>query len=113
MGIVNPRILQGLPYASWAPGPLGQLNTDCLRGDHGVVHPDPDLDQLWVTCNGSFEVIVIDMFEERVIDRLPLPNGGSTHSGAFVDYAGGGVLSDLNGLHGPALEAKREILGLR
>jgi hypothetical protein len=115
MGILNPKIMRGLPYASWAPGPLGQLNTECLRGDHGVVHPDPDLDQLWVTCNGSFEVVVIDMLEERVVDRIPMPNGGSTHSGAFVAYGPdrGWVLSDLNGLHGVALDAKREILGLR
>ncbi|MBW6454429.1 MAG: hypothetical protein K0A98_00955 [Trueperaceae bacterium] len=115
MGLLNPQIMRPPPYAAWAPGPIAQVNTDCLRGDHGTVHPNPELDQLWVTCNGSFEIVVIDMFDEEVIDRIPMPNGGSTHSGAFVAYGpdGGRVLSDQNGLHGTAREAKLEILGLR
>jgi hypothetical protein len=115
MGLLNPNILQPPPLRAWAPGPLAQVNTDCLRGDHGTVHPDPELDQLWVTCNGSFEIVIIDMFDERPIARIPMPNGGSTHSGAFVAYGpdGGAVLSDMNGLHGAAREAKLRILGPR
>ncbi|MEX2502620.1 MAG: hypothetical protein WD336_09605 [Trueperaceae bacterium] len=118
MGLLNPQIMRPPPYSAWAPGPIKQVNTECLRGDHGTVHPDPNLDQLWVTCNGSFEIIVIDMFDEAVIDRIPMPNGGSTHSGSFVRYTPDGdgyagmVLSDQNGLHGPARQAKLEILGI-
>jgi hypothetical protein len=43
-----------------------------------------------------------------------MPNGGSTHSGAFVKYAGwnGEVLSDQNGLQGNALALKRKLLGM-
>ena len=119
LGLVNPDIMRGLPYNSWAPGPVGEFFTGCMRGDHGTVHPDPDLDQLWVTCNGSFEIVVFDMFNREVADRIAMPNGGSTHSGAFVEYTigdmgdfEGQVLSDQNGLHGPALEMKRQIIGL-
>ena len=119
MGLLNPTIMRPPPFTAWAPGPIRQVNTECLRGDHGTVHPDPDLDQLWVTCNGSFEIIVIDMFDEEVIHRIPMPNGGSTHSGSFVEYtpSGGGftgmVLSDQSGLHGTARAAKLDILGIR
>ncbi len=119
LGLVNPTLMQPPPYMAWAPGPVKQVNTECLRGDHGTVHPDPNLDQLWVTCNGSFEVVVLDMFDEVVIHRIPMPNGGSTHSGAFVEYAvaadgsiTGQVLSDQNGLHGSARQAKLDILGI-
>jgi len=51
----------------------------------------------------------------QVTKRIPMPNGGSSHSGAFVKYDGwsGDVLSDQNGLHGSALKKKRELLGIR
>ena len=50
-----------------------------------------------------------------VTARIPLPNGGSTHSGAFVAYADGWnspgeVVSDHNGLQAGALETKRKLL---
>lgn len=94
--------------------PMDQFTTNCIRGDHGTLHPDPDANQLWISCNSSFEVVVFDLDEKKVVDRIPTPNGGSTHSGAFVRYDGwkGQVLSDQNGLHGSALAAKRKILGL-
>lgn len=94
--------------------PMDEFTTDCVRGDHATLHPDPDANELWVSCNASFEVIVFDLDQKKVTARIPTPHGGSTHSGAFVNYAGwnGEVLSDQNGLHGPALAAKRRLLGL-
>jgi hypothetical protein len=119
LGLVNTAIMRAPPYFSWAPGPVGEFFTGCMRGDHGTVHPNPDLDELWVTCNGSFDIVIFDMFNREVAARVPMPNGGSTHSGAFVEYevddmgdVFGAVLSDQNGLHGSALQAKKEILGL-
>ncbi|MDZ7799728.1 MAG: hypothetical protein U5K81_02895 [Trueperaceae bacterium] len=119
LGEVNPVIMQPPPLHSWAPGPVATHHTACIRGDHGTVHPDIDRDELWITCNGSFEIVVFDMFAKEVKERIPMPNGGSTHSGAFVHYEAdpmasteGTVLSDQNGMHGPALQTKREILGL-
>lgn len=85
-----------------------------IRADHGTVHPDPDRNELWVTSNSTFEVVVWDMGAHEVIARIPMPNGGSTHSGAFVSYDAdftGQLMSDQNGLHGTALETKRELLG--
>lgn len=94
---------------------MDQIYTGCVRGDHGTLHPDPEANELWISCNASFEVVVFDLDLKEVTARIPLPNGGSTHSGAFVFYPGGWGepgenLSDMNGLHGSALELKRKII---
>ncbi|MDH4109616.1 MAG: hypothetical protein OEW35_15010 [Gammaproteobacteria bacterium] len=94
---------------------MDQIYTGCVRGDHGTLHPDPEANELWISCNASFEVVVFDLDLKQVSARIPLPNGGSTHSGAFVSYPQGWEgpgenLSDMNGLHGSALELKRRIL---
>ena len=95
--------------------PVDQFVTNCIRGDHGILHPDPDANELWISCNSSFEVVVFDLDQKQVTKRIPMPNGGSSHSGAFVKYDGwsGDVLSDQNGLHGSALKKKRELLGIK
>jgi len=94
---------------------MDQIYTGCTRGDHGTLHPDPEANELWISCNASFEVVIFDLDLKEVSARIPLPNGGSTHSGAFVSYPNGWDgpgenLSDMNGLHGAALETKRKIL---
>lgn len=94
---------------------MDQIYTGCVRGDHGTLHPDPEANELWISCNASFEVVVFDLDLKEVTARIPLPNGGSTHSGAFVFYPDGWAepgenLSDMNGLHGSALELKRKIV---
>lgn len=100
-----------------APGSrsMDQFYTGCLRGDHGTLHPDPDANELWISCNSSFEVVVFDLDLHEVTARIPMPNGGSTHSGAFVHYpdgwnAPGETVADHNGLQGSALEMKRRLL---
>jgi len=95
--------------------PVDQFVTNCIRGDHGTLHPDPDANELWITCNSSFEIVIFDLDQKQVTKRIPMPHGGSTHSGAFVRYDGwaGEVLSDQNGLHGSALKAKRDLLGIK
>lgn len=95
---------------------MDQFYTGCVRGDHGTLHPDPDANEMWVSCNASFEVVVFDLDQNVVSARIPLPNGGSTHSGAFVQYTDGWkgkgeTVSDQNGLQGSALATKRELLG--
>lgn len=94
---------------------MDQIYTGCVRGDHGTLHPDPDANEMWISCNASFEVVVFDLDLKEVTERIPLPHGGSTHSGAFVSYpegwnSAGEVLSDHNGLHGEALEIKRMLV---
>lgn len=92
-----------------------QFFTNCIRGDHATLHPNPEANELWITCNSSFEIVVFDLDQRKVTARIPTPNGGSTHSGAFVRYTGwsGEVLSDQNGLHGQALALKRKLLGVK
>jgi mono/diheme cytochrome c family protein/DNA-binding beta-propeller fold protein YncE len=94
---------------------MNQFYTGCIRGDHGTLHPDPEANEMWISCNASFEVVIFDLDTREVSGRIPLPNGGSTHSGAFVSYPGGWAesgktLSDMNGLHGAALETKRKLV---
>ena len=94
---------------------MDQFYTGCVRGDHGTLHPDPETNELWISCNASFEVVVFDLDAKEITARLPLPNGGSTHSGAFVTYAdgwrtAGETVSDHGGLRGSALAIKRKIL---
>jgi DNA-binding beta-propeller fold protein YncE len=96
--------------------PMEQFYTGCTRGDHGTLHPDPDANEMWITCNSSFEVVVFDLDLKEVVDRISTPHGGSTHSGAFVQYDNGWTgpgetVSDQNGLHGRALETKRMLNG--
>ena len=99
--------------------PSGEVYTGCLRADHGLLNPDPDANELWISCNSSFETIILDLsmkddvLGDWVKARIPSPNGGSTHNGAFVQYNSdwtGRVVSDQNGLHGTALEAKLQLL---
>ena len=93
--------------------PQDEVYTGCVRGDHGTLHPDPEANELWISCNSSFEVVILDLDLREITGRIPMPNGGSTHSGAFVQYSAdweGEVVSDHNGLHGSALEMKRSIL---
>jgi DNA-binding beta-propeller fold protein YncE len=85
------------------------VQTDCLRNDHIILSPDGS--EMWATCNESHDIVVLDAKTHAVKARVPMPNGGDSHGGVFVAYsqAAGGmvaeVVSDQNGLHGPALEA--------
>ena len=67
--------------------PQDEIYTGCVRGDHGTLHPDPEANELWISCNSSFEVVILDLDLRDITGRIPMPNGGSTHSGAFVEYS--------------------------
>jgi len=101
----------------------------CNYPDHAVVHPDPTLNEMWVSCNNSGENIVMNMGDGKAtgdmysylpkkffVDAVKNPNGnvenpgyGSAHNGAFIKYTVSGttwtgeVQSDTGGLHGAAL----------
>ena len=78
------------------------------------MHPDPDANEIWISCNASFEVVILDLDLREISGRISMPHGGSTHSGAFVEYSSdwqGEVVSDHNGLQGAALATKRKLLG--
>ena len=59
--------------------------------DHGILHPDPDVNELWISSAGTFETIVLNLDTYEVTDRIASPNGGDTHSGAFVRYTSSGA----------------------
>lgn len=113
VGLVDPRMIG-------RARPTGEIYTGCLRADHGILHPDPAVNELWISCNSSFETVVLDLSKQgdplstdRVKARIPSPNGGSTHNGAFVQYNPdwtGRVQGDQNGLHDAALETKLQML---
>ena len=97
---------------------LGEVFTGCLRGDHAILHPDPAKNELWISCNSSFNNVVLDMGDgtlggvkvKKVIDE---PQGGSSHGGAMVAYKAdwsGELLSDTNGFHGSAVQTKKDVL---
>ena len=54
--------------------------------DHGILHPDPAVNELWISSAGTFETIVLDLNTRQVKARIPSPHGGDTHSGGFVRY---------------------------
>lgn len=121
----------GSPGAKSNGGVLGPLYLNgCIRPDHTVVNPDKTANELWFTCNSSFENVVVDMGDGTSADfnswqsvkvkkfnvsptnpngNVQQPNGGSSHGGAFVKYSVSGatwtgeLLSDTNGFHGSAI----------
>lgn len=88
------------------------VQTGCLRNDHIIVSPDGL--EMWATCNSSHEVVVLDAKTHAIKSRIPMPNNGDSHGGAFVAYSRSGnglaaeVVSDQNGLLGSALDAARK-----
>jgi len=78
--------------------------------DHLFLHPDPAVNELWISNMGGTVTTVLDLKTNTVKARIPVPNGGtSTHSGAFVRYNAdwtGKVLADHGG-------PKAEVLAVR
>jgi mono/diheme cytochrome c family protein/DNA-binding beta-propeller fold protein YncE len=79
--------------------------------DHGVLHPDPKVNELWITNMNGWETIVLDLNTHKVKAYVPTPNGGDTHSGGFVRYAPdwkGELLADMGGPKRPMYAAMRQ-----
>ena len=95
-------------YRGWGTT-VGEIVTNCLRGDHAILHPDPAMNEMWISCNSSFDNVIVDLATETVKEVVPQPNGGSSHNGSFVQYSAdwnGELLSDTNGFHGSAVDTK-------
>lgn len=113
-GSHNRGITLGLVDPQRMGRPLDTFYTGCKRADHAVLHPNPDRNEMWISCNASFETVVFNMGDMAVSARIPMPNGGSTHGGAFIRYDAdftGEVLSDTGGLHGAARQEKLALMG--
>ncbi|MBI4498327.1 MAG: YncE family protein [Chloroflexi bacterium] len=81
--------------------------------DHAFLHPDPNVNELWVSSAGTWETIVVDLNTKAVKARIPSPNGGDTHSGAFVRYNPdwtGEVLADHGGPHTAMYKVRQGIV---
>ncbi|MBI4319745.1 MAG: hypothetical protein HY675_14750 [Chloroflexi bacterium] len=79
--------------------------------DHGILHPDPKLNEMWISSAGTWETIVLDLNTRKVTARIPSPNGGDTHSGGFVRYARdwkGELLIDMFGPQKAMYQTMRE-----
>ena len=85
------------------------IKTDCFSNDHIILSPDGQ--EMWATCNHSFEIVVLDANTHAIKTRIPMPNLGDSHGGVFVSYKQGPagitaeVVSDQNGLQGSAMDA--------
>lgn len=79
--------------------------------DHGILHPDPKVNELWVSNMNGWEMIVLNLNTHKVTDYIPTPNGGDTHSGGFVRYTAdwkGELLADMGGPKGPMYATIRQ-----
>jgi DNA-binding beta-propeller fold protein YncE/mono/diheme cytochrome c family protein len=68
--------------------------------DHGILHPDPAVNELWISNMHGWETIVLDLTTLQVKTYIATPNGGDTHSGGFVRYSAdwkGELLADMGG----------------
>jgi DNA-binding beta-propeller fold protein YncE/mono/diheme cytochrome c family protein len=95
------RTLHNMPI--WLGGSASSI-------DHGILHPDPKVNELWISNMNGWETIVLDLDTHKVTDYIATPNGGDTHSGGFVRYKPdwtGELLADMGGPKGPMLETMR------
>ena len=77
--------------------------------DHAILHPDPAVNELWVSNMKGWETIVVDLDTYESIAWIPTPNSGDTHSGAFVRYDenwNGEVLADMGGPKSESMKAE-------
>ena len=100
----SPRnLFQNMPI--WLGGSASSI-------DHGILHPDPNANELWISNMNGWETIVLDLNTNKVKAYIPTPNGGDTHSGGFVRYNPdwtGELLADMGG----PKRAVREIMQQR
>jgi mono/diheme cytochrome c family protein len=79
--------------------------------DHGILHPDPNVNELWISNMNGWETIVMDLNTHKVIAYIPTPNGGDTHSGGFARYTPdwkGELLADMGGPKGAVRALMRQ-----
>ncbi len=47
-----------------------------VGGDHNVLHPDLEANEIWISCNAGFEVVMFALDLLEVSARIPMPSGG-------------------------------------
>jgi len=82
--------------------------------DHCALHPDPEVNEIWVSNMKGWETIVINLDSLTVTDYIETPNGGDTHGMAFVWYDGGWENGELMGdMGGPKAASFRAEVAAR
>jgi DNA-binding beta-propeller fold protein YncE len=97
------------PYRDRQQMPIS-LGGSASSIDHCVVHPDPEVNELWITNMNGWEVIVLDMNTNEAEAYIASPNGGDPHGGAFVQYDAewnATLLADMGGPHTAEIWALR------
>lgn len=54
--------------------------------EHCTLHPDPDVNEIWISNMKGWETIVVDLSKDEVAAYIATPNNGDTHGMAFVWY---------------------------
>jgi hypothetical protein len=54
--------------------------------DHCALHPDPEVNEVWISNMAGWETIVVDLNKYEVEAYIPTPHNGDTHGMAFVWY---------------------------
>lgn len=57
--------------------------------DHCAFHPDPEVNEVWISNMKGWETIVVDLDNYEVEAYINTPNNGDTHGMAFVWYDDG------------------------
>lgn len=97
----NYRGLQQMPI--WLGGSASSV-------DHAILHPDPEVNEMWVSNMNGWDTIVLDLDTMTATDHILTPHGGDTHSGGFVRYEPdwtGELMADQGG---PVSQTMRDMI---
>ena len=97
LGMVDTTIMRQSRQLPQMPITLGG---SAASVDHAILHPDPEVNELWVSNMAGWETIVLSLETYEPTNWIATPNGGDTHSGCFVRYEAdwtGELQSDMGG----------------
>lgn len=105
LGVINTKTFQQAAPTGLTEMPIVLSGNEDVGGmvasvDHAILHPDPAVNEMWVSNMGGNEIIVLDLNTYKVKAYIRTPNGGNTHSGGFVKYDkdwNGELLADMFG----------------
>jgi DNA-binding beta-propeller fold protein YncE/outer membrane murein-binding lipoprotein Lpp len=101
LGVIDTKTFRGARSNVLGVNLPIELGEGSRTVDHAFLHPDPAVNELWVSNMGGTVTTVLDLKTNTVKARILVPNGGtSTHSSAFVKYNAdwtGKVLADHGG----------------
>jgi len=102
LGLIDTKTFQQVKLANMPIEILTEANAAAggvvASVDHAILHPDPTLNELWVSNMAGNETIVLDIATNKVKAYIRTPNGGNTHSGFFMKYDAswkGELLADM------------------